>query len=99
MNSLTQSSPDRVIPPLENEWSRFEVKRAWLFGSRSTGNVTTGSDWDFLVEFSQPPTFDIFMGLRSTLEERLQGRVDLLSRTACARRFLEAIEDELIDVT
>ncbi|MGI9087259.1 MAG: nucleotidyltransferase family protein [Chthoniobacterales bacterium] len=99
MNSPAQPSLVRALPPLGNEWSRFGVKRAWLFGSGSTNHVTPESDWDFLVEFSKPPTFDAFMGLRSTLEERLQGRVDLLSRTACAPRFLKAIEAELIDVT
>ncbi len=84
---------------LGEEWRRFQVKRAWLFGSRAISGEKAGSDWDFLVEFSQPPTFDTFMGLKLTLEDRLHGHVDLLSRSACTPRFFEAIRDELIDVT
>lgn len=87
------------LKQLGQEWPRFKVKRAWLFGSRATRQTTSRSDWDFLVEFSQPPTFDTFMGLKATLENRLKGHVDLLSRSACTPRFLEAIRDGLIDVT
>jgi predicted nucleotidyltransferase len=88
-----------IAPALKKQWSRFHVKRAWLFGSRANGSGTNGSDWDFLVEFSEPPGFDTFMGLKSELEERLNGHVDLLSRTACSPRFLKVIQSDLIDVT
>ena len=89
----------QTVPVLRKEWSRFHVRRAWLFGSRATEGATGTSDWDFLVEFRQPPGFDAFMGLRSALEDALSGRVDILSRSACTPRFLSAIEAELIDVT
>lgn len=90
---------ETVFPILRKQWLRFQVKRAWLFGSRAAGEAVHTSDWDFLVEFSQPPSFDAFMGLKSGLEEGLDAHVDLLSRTACQPRFLEAIKDDLIDVT
>src|SRR5438105_3829359 len=86
----------RSFPCCPKLWSRFQVRRAWLFGSRVAGEGTATSDWDFLVEFSQPPSFDVFMGLKSGLEEELNAQVDLLSRTACQPRFLEAIEEDLI---
>ncbi len=89
---------DRVSA-LREEWSRFQIKRAWLFGSRAVGNATVGSDWDFLIEFSKPPDFEAFMGLKTGLEQCLGGRVDLLSVSACKPRFLEAIGRDLIDVT
>lgn len=97
---MNRSHPplETVFPVLRKQWSRFQVKRAWLFGSRAAGEANA-SDWDFLVEFSQPPSFDAFMGLKSGLEEGLNARVDLLSRTACQPRFLEAIGGDLIDVT
>lgn len=88
-----------AVPDLSKEWSRFRVRRAWLFGSRAANLKTTESDWDFLVEFSDPPDFDSFMGLKASLEERLNGHVDLLSRNACNPRFLKAIEPDLVDVT
>ncbi|MGI8960832.1 MAG: nucleotidyltransferase family protein [Bryobacteraceae bacterium] len=89
----------QTFPILRQKWSRFRVKRAWLFGSRTTGGAAARSDWDFLVEFAQPPDFDAFMGLKSSLEQELKGHVDLLSRSACTPRFLQAIESDLIDVT
>jgi len=57
------------------------------------------SDWDFLVEFSRPPGFDDFLELRERFQSRLQGKVDSLSRSACKPRFLQAIANQLIDVT
>lgn len=95
------SGPDRAddLTDLRQEWSRFQVMRAWLFGSRVAKRGTIASDWDFLVEFAEPPGFDGFMGLKSALEHRLNGRVDLLSRSACTPRWFDAIEADLIDVT
>lgn len=96
MSSPGQSEKLRSV---REDWIRFRVTRAWLFGSRATKQTSEASDWDFLVEFAQPPTFDAFMGLKASLEERLEGKVDLLSRSACKQRFVRAIEAELIDVT
>jgi predicted nucleotidyltransferase len=99
MESRAQILLGDIASVLKEEWSRFHVKRAWLFGSHAVGKTTSESDWDFLVEFSEPPGFDTFMGLKSGLEEKLNGHVDLLSRTACPSRFLELIKNDLIDVT
>jgi predicted nucleotidyltransferase len=99
MDALRSQALERVFPALRKHWLRFQVKRAWLFGSRAAGEGTATSDWDFLVEFSQPPSFDSFMGLKLGLERDLNAPVDLLSRSACQPRFLRAIEHELIDVT
>jgi predicted nucleotidyltransferase len=90
---------ENLFSQLRQQWSRYHVQRAWLFGSRAAKIGTIDSDWDFLVEFSQPPSFDVFMGLKSGLEEQLNGHVDLLSRAACHPRFLKAIANDLIDVT
>ncbi len=87
------------VSALKEELARFNIKRAWLFGSRASGNSTAESDWDFLVEFPHPPDFESFMGLKTGLEQRLGGHVDLLSLSACKPRFLKTIEKNLIDVT
>jgi predicted nucleotidyltransferase len=99
MDARAQNLLGEIAPILKKAWARFQVKRAWLFGSRATVGGARQSDWDFLVEFREPPGFDAFMGLKLRLEEGLHGQVDLLSRTACHPRFLSAIEDDLIDVT
>jgi len=87
------------LPSLSRIWTRFGVTQAWLFGSHARGDAKTGSDWDFLVEFTHPPDFGSFMGLKFCLEEELGGPVDLLSRAACKPRFLGAIQPHLVDVT
>ena len=69
--------------------------QVWLFGSRARGEVPESSDWDVLVEFGRPPSFDDYMGLKSRLEEALGSTVDILVRSACKPRFLTAIQGEL----
>ena len=83
---------------LRPELIRQGVGRLWLFGSRAKQNARPGSDWDLLVEFTKPPGLDAYMNLKFLLEEKLGGRVDLVSRAACKPRFLAAIKDELLDV-
>lgn len=80
---------------LKGELQRFGVSNLWLFGSRARNEGNRESDWDVLVEFESTPSFGAFMGLKCFLEDRLGGRVDLLSRAACKPRFLEAIKDDL----
>jgi predicted nucleotidyltransferase len=99
MSNDSQKALREIAPVLRQLWDRFHVKRAWLFGSRAAKQSRAQSDWDFLVEFDEPPGFDQFMGLRAGLETQLHGHIDLLSRTACLPRFFSAIEDHLIDVT
>lgn len=79
-------------------WADFDVKRAWLFGGRARGEADAGSDWDFLVEFASKPGFANFMGLKCALEDALEAKVDLLSRSAVKPSFLARIEKELVDV-
>lgn len=79
-------------------FKKFGVDKVWLFGSRAQGNAREGSDWDLMVEFSSPPGFDEFMGLKINLEDQLNARIDLLSKTACPPRFLDAIKERLIHV-
>ena len=87
--------PGAVMPELVDDLRRHGVRQAWMFGSRARGEAQPGSDWDFLVEFSSPPDFDRFMGLKLLLEDRLGSKVDLLSLSACKPRFLAAIQSEL----
>lgn len=83
------------LTDLRQVFAQWGVARAWLFGSRTRNEGSDSSDWDILVEFREPPTFDTFMGLKTMLEDRLKGPVDLLSKSACKPRLLKAIEPEL----
>ena len=71
------------------------VTSLWIFGSHARGDARPDSDLDLLVDFASPPGFDNFMGLKIDLEDRLGTKIDLLSRSACKPRFLQAIQPEL----
>jgi predicted nucleotidyltransferase len=86
------------LQALRPEFERHGVVRAWLFGSRARGEVPDSSDWDLLVEFGRPPSFDDYMGLKVRLEDVLGSTVDILVRSACKPRFLTAIQGELRNV-
>jgi predicted nucleotidyltransferase len=80
------------------EIQKHGVNHLWIFGSRARGDAHAGSDLDVLVDFTLPPSFDHFMGLKLTLEDHLGTPVDLLSLSACHPRFLKAIQPELLHV-
>ncbi len=84
-----------LLHPVQGELARLGVRELLLFGSRARGDARPDSDWDFVVEFVGEPGFDQFMGVRQLLQDRLGGRVDLLSRSACPPRLWRAIESEL----
>lgn len=95
--SQTSSAVAR-LQALRPEFERHGVVHAWLFGSRARGEVPDSSDWDLLVEFGRPPSFDDYMGLKIQLEDVLGATVDILVRSACKPRFLTAIQGELRNV-
>jgi len=88
----------RRLRALQPQFARHGVAHAWLFGSRARGQSDMTSDWDLLVEFQGPPSFDNYMGLKLLLEESLGGGVDLVVRSACKPRFLAAIQQDLQNV-
>ena len=95
------SDPKALARDLKNLWpvmQKHDVKNLWIFGSHARGDSRPNSDIDLLVEFAAPPGFDNFMGLKFELEDHLGTKVDLLSRSACKPRFLEAIQPDLLHV-
>lgn len=88
MASSNSSVFDPIVPLLRQQWKRFGVRKAWVFGSRASLSTTPESDWDFLVDFALPPGFDNFMGLKNELEACLGARVDLCSLGGPANRGL-----------
>jgi predicted nucleotidyltransferase len=93
------SQVDPRLEAVKAFWPEFHVKRAWVFGSRARKEGSTNSDWDFLVDFDSKPGFGSFMGLKCRLEDALQAKVDLLSLSACKKSFLNAIKNDLVDVS
>ena len=95
------TEPKDLVRDLRNLWpvmQKYGVASLWIFGSHARGDFRPDSDIDLLVEFASPPGFDNFMGLKFDLEDRLGTKVDLLSRSACKPRFLDAIQPDLLHV-
>lgn len=90
------NEPLNLIRPL---WRRFDVKNAWVFGSRARNADSADSDWDFLVEFSGKPGFSTFMGLKCALEDALGAKVDVLSLRAVKPSFFDRIRNDLVNVS
>ena len=77
---------------------KYGVKDLALFGSYSRDTAIGGkSDVDILVAFSQPIGIT-FIDLADELEQLLQRKVDLVSRTAIKPKYFTVIEPELIYV-
>lgn len=93
---------DQVLTILRSSYpemrERFGIASVALFGSVARAEATEGSDVDVLVDFQEPPTFDVYMGLLEFLEERLHTQVDLVSTTGLRPRVRPYVEREMIRV-
>ncbi len=88
---------DRLKPHIHLLKS-MKIKRLALFGSIARGDSHPGSDFDFLVEFSVPVTFDLFFDLKHFLEDLLGGPVDLVTLESLKPALKPFVEKDLIDV-
>jgi predicted nucleotidyltransferase len=69
-----------------------------LFGSAARDSASESSDADFVVKFSEPPTFDRYMDLKLHLERVLGVQVDLVTEAAVRPELREAIERDAVRV-
>lgn len=65
----------RVILPI---LQRYNAKRVGLFGSCVSGEMTSESDIDILVEIEKDISLLDFVGLKLELEDALNRKVDLV---------------------
>jgi len=77
--------------------SKYGVSSLGLFGSIVRDDFTDQSDIDIVVTFSKPIGID-FIDLADELEEKLNRKVDLVSRNGIKPRYLEVIEPEILYV-
>ncbi|RLI77354.1 nucleotidyltransferase [Archaeoglobales archaeon] len=83
----------------DNLKQKFGVKELGIFGSYVRGEQKEGSDLDILVEFKEGyKTFDNYMDLKFYLEELLNVKVDLVSKTALKPRLKPHILKEVVYV-
>ena len=85
----------KAKPSLEK---KYGLKELALFGSYSRNTeVTNKSDVDVMVDFTQPIGL-AFVDLADELEQLLQMKVDLVSRSGIKPKYFSAIEPDLIYV-
>lgn len=77
MNSITRN---HIIPTIQGYFATQPVEKAWLFGSYSRGEETSGSDVDILVAFDKDSKISLFKyaDIICQLEALLKQKVDLV---------------------
>jgi len=89
-----QTIKSKILPILH----KHDIKRAGIFGSVATGNVTPGSDIDILVELGTPISLLDFVGIKLELEDALKKKVDLVEYEALKVGLKENILNEEIRI-
>ena len=81
------------LPYLNN---KYGVLKLGVFGSFATGEEHKNSDVDVLVEFEKPIGIFKFVNLKFYLEEKLQKKVDLVTKNALKPLIKNQILQEII---
>ena len=77
---------------------KYAVKSLAVFGSMARGDDREGCDFDILVTFEGPATFDDSFDLKFHLEDALGRPVDLVTTKALRPEMRPAIERDCIHV-
>jgi uncharacterized protein len=86
------------VAELTAQLASLKVKSLSLFGSTARGKATGDSDLDFLVEFSEPTTFNRYMELKELLERQFGTKIDLVTVRALKPLLRDQILSEAIRV-
>ncbi len=76
---------------------KYPISSLGLFGSVVRDDFTEESDIDIVVDFYKPIGSD-FITLAYELEEKLNCKVDLVSRNGIKPKYYEVIEPEILYV-
>ena len=88
----------QVLQQLKPDLSkRFHVQSLGLFGSVVRDDFSPTSDIDIIVDFDRPVGIE-FIDLADYIEQRLQKKVDLVSRRGIKDKYFNAIEREIVYV-
>lgn len=75
----------------------FHVKSIGIFGSAVRTDFSPESDIDLIVDFDQPIGIS-FIDLADFLEQKMQTKVDLVSRNGIKPQYFTAIENDIVYV-
>ena len=76
---------------------KYFVNSIGLFGSIVRDDFTATSDIDIIVDFTQPVGIE-FIDLADFIENKLQKKVDLVSKNGVKPKYFHQIESEIIYV-
>lgn len=76
---------------------KYPIASIGLFGSAVRNDFGPESDIDIIVDFNQPVGME-FIDLAYKLEEKLHRRVDLVSAGGVKKKYLTAIQPEIVYV-
>lgn len=77
--------------------SKYYVSSIGLFGSVVRNDFTANSDIDIIVTFNRPVGME-FIDLANELEEKLDRKVDLVSKNGVKEKYYQIIEPQIIYV-
>ncbi len=92
---------DRVFAILKQHQSALSnlgVKSLAILGSVARDEATFDSDVGLLVDLEPPLTFDRYMDVKLYLEDQLNKKVDLVTRSSLKPQIREIVEREAIRV-
>ena len=92
--STIQSKLRQIKPELSE---KYHVSSIGLFGSIVRTDFRPDSDIDIVVDFYKPIGIE-FVDLADELEELLQRKVDLVSKSGIKPKYYKAIEQEILYV-
>lgn len=81
-------------PELERS---YHVKSIGIFGSAVRADFTSESDIDLIVDFDRPIGIS-FIDLADFLEQKMQSKVDLVSKKGIKPQYYSTIEKEIVYV-
>ena len=97
---MDKSTPQKELnsEKLQEICRKYDVKKLYLFGSAVSGDLTEGSDLDFIVEFDgqgYDGAFDQFMNFKNELERHFNRKVDVYHQ----KKFRNPIFQREVDRT
>lgn len=77
---------------------RYDIEKAYIFGSYSRGEQKTDSDIDFLIQYSPGATRSLFVlvRLKNELEDALKKEVDVVTEDALSPHIKDKVHDKLV---
>lgn len=94
-NLLTIRKQLQLLKPLL--MAKYHVSEMGLFGSVVRKDFRHDSDIDIMVDFSKPIGIE-FIDLADELEEKLNRKVDLVSKNGIKPQYFKSIQSEMIYV-